>query len=71
MVFDYSKLRGRIVEVLGSQSELAGRMGTHTQTLSAKLSGKIGFTIRDILLITDILGLSKEDIGTYFFTQKV
>ena len=38
-VFDYSKLRGKIKEVFGTQAKFAKAMGMSTVTLSAKLNG--------------------------------
>ena len=37
-VFDYSKLRGKIKEVFGTQAKFAKAMGMSTVTLSAKLN---------------------------------
>ena len=39
MAFDYSKLRGKIVEIFGTQSCFAVAMGWSERTLSLKLNG--------------------------------
>ena len=43
-VFDYSKLRGKIKEVFGTQAKFAKAMGMSTVTLSAKLNGTVHCT---------------------------
>lgn len=40
MAFNYRKLRGRIIEVYGSQTKFAKAIGFSDRTLSLKLSGK-------------------------------
>lgn len=71
MAFDYSKLRGKIVEVFGTQSACAKRLNVSERTLSLKLNGRIFFSQDDILRLSDALGLTECDIPIYFFTQKV
>ena len=69
--FTYNKLRGRIVEVCGSQSEFAKRVGQSEQIISAKLSGKSSFTQENIISWCDVLDIDQNDIGGYFFAQKL
>lgn len=69
MQFLYSKLRGKIVEKFGSISAYANELGVPKQTLSKKLTGKVGFTKKDILKWCEELDISIEEIGIYFFTQ--
>ena len=40
MAFNYSKLRGRIIEKYGSQSDFAKAFGCSDRTLSLKMNGK-------------------------------
>jgi lambda repressor-like predicted transcriptional regulator len=68
---DYSQLRGRIREKCGSEGTLAEKIGISHPTLSVKLNQKFAFTSREIQKIADILGIPTEEIGRYFFTQKV
>ena len=70
-IFDYSKLRGRIVEILGNQNELASRLGISLVSLSRKLNNRVRFSVDDILTIVDILKIPVTEIGIYFFTLKV
>ena len=71
MAFDYSKLRGRIVEKYGNQTEFAKAMKWSERTLSKKINGKIPWKQTDICLAIQLLDLTKEDIQDYFFTLKV
>lgn len=71
MPFDYSKLKGRIVEKYGSQAEFAKAMNWSERTLSQKITGKIAWKQTDICMGIELLGLSESDIQEYFFTIKV
>ena len=71
MAFDYSKLRGKIVEKYGNQGEFAKAMNWSERTLSNKMKGKIAWKQTDILSAVGLLGLSENDIQDYFFTIKV
>ena len=63
----YSKLRGRIVEKYGSISAFSKHLGKKVQTVSRKLNSDIGFTKDDIIIWCDLLDITKEEIGIYFF----
>lgn len=71
MAFDYSKLKGKIIEKYGSQIEFAKVMQVSENTLSLKLNNKVRFTADDIVQITDLFGVDKNEVGQYFFTQRV
>lgn len=71
MVFDYSKLRGRIVEKYGSASGFAEELGVLVQQISPKLTNKKSITKKDILVWSEKLEIPIDDIGAYFFTPKV
>ncbi len=71
MAFDYSKLRGKIVEKYGSQMSFAKAMDISERTLSLKMSGKRTWKQPEICLAINLLGLSDDDIRDYFFTLKV
>lgn len=71
MSFIYNKLRGRIVEICGSQSEFAKRVGQSEQIISAKLAGNSSFTQDNIISWCKVLDIDPNDIGNYFFTQKL
>ncbi len=71
MSFNYNKLRGRIVELFGSQTEFAKAMKWSERTLSLKLNGKISWKQTDIVKAVELLKLTDNDISEYFFTLKV
>lgn len=71
MSFQYNKLRGRIIEVFGSQSKFASVVGQSEQIITAKLSGKSSFTQDNIIAWSKALNIDQNEIGSYFFTQKL
>ncbi len=68
--FDYSKLRGRIREKLGSEAKMAEGMGISTVSLSSKLNNKVGFTNSEMRKACEILEISDNDVGCYFLCPK-
>ena len=71
MAFDYSKLKGRIVEKFDTQGRFAEAMDWSERTLSLKMQGKIPWKQSDICKAIELLELSEEDIPVYFFKPKV
>ena len=71
VTFDYSKIRGKIKEVFGTQAAFADVMKMSTVTLSEKLNNKVQFRQKEIDRACDLLQISKEEIPIYFFTQIV
>lgn len=71
MVFDYSKLKGRIVEIFGSQKEFAKAMHISERTLSLKMNNDRPWKQMDITNALFLLKLPDESIQEYFFTTKV
>lgn len=71
MAFDYSKLRGKIVEIFNTQSSFAVAMGWSERTLSLKINSLRPWKQPDICRDVKLLGLTDEDIPTYFFTTEV
>lgn len=69
--FDYSKLKGRIKEVLETQEKYAEKIGISRTSLSKRLSGKLEFTQREIKVSCEILGIEPSEIPKYFFTINV
>lgn len=70
-MFDYSKLRGRIIEIFKTQQEFAKQMNCSERTLSNKLNGNIEWKQGEIVKAMELLKLSIKDISVYFFTYKV
>lgn len=71
MAFNYDKLKGRIIEIFGSQGEFASTMEWSDRTLSLKINGKIPWKQTDICKALKLLKLHETDIPTYFFTTEV
>ena len=71
MAFDYSKLRGRIVEKFETQAKFAVAMELSERTITCKLRNKIPWKQGEILKAINLLGLDETDIQEYFFKLKV
>lgn len=71
MAFDYSRLRGRIKEIFGTQDNFAKALGIGRVSLSQRLNNYLDFSQQEINKAYILLNLSKEDIPKYFFTAKV
>jgi len=65
--FDYSKLKGRIIEKCGSQKAFATALGISEGTLTSKLLGYTYFTQVEILKSIKILEFNPDNISLYFF----
>lgn len=70
MTYDYSKLIGRIVEKYGTRSAFAARLGISNKSLSSKLCNRIGFKQSEIRHTSELLDISDDDIGKYFFCER-
>ena len=71
MGFDYSKVRGRIVEKFGTQQAFEKVLGVSSHTLSLKMNNRIPFGQDEINKIITLLQDTPQDIKAYFFTKEV
>ena len=71
IVFDYSKLKGRMKEKEISQEDLAARIGKNKSTISLKFNNQGQFTQEEIVNISETLEIPVQQISEYFFTKKV
>lgn len=71
MSYNYSKLLGRIVEKVGTQSKFSEAIGLSERTVSLKLNGKVGWKQTEIVKICDVLHIPQEEIPAYFFAMEV
>lgn len=71
MPFDYSKLRGKIREVFGTEGSFAKAIGRSHNFISSVFTGNSVLSQDDIIKAVNVLGIATEDIGVYFFTPKV
>ena len=70
-MFNYSKLRGKIIEICGNVGQFATLMKWSVVTVSRKLNNKVYWTQDEILKAVDVLNLKNSDIPEYFFTREV
>lgn len=73
MEYDYSKLRGRIIEKFGSIKAFAKAYGLSYVTMSNKLNGKVGISSDDIVKMSkpELLDIPPAEYHLYFFVIKV
>jgi len=69
--FDYSKLRGKIREIFGTEERSSKEMSPPTVSLSFKLNGKREWTQQEINRACELLTLERADIPEYFFNSKL
>ena len=70
IVFDYSKLRGRIKEKYGSEKAFAEAMGLSQATLSLKLNGESATSCAQAMTWAQALQIGIDEMGVYFFNPK-
>lgn len=71
IVFDYSKLKGRIIEKFKTQGKFAAVNQMSDRSMSLKLNNGIGLSQDEILKWCDLLDIKVSEIPLYFFTKKV
>lgn len=69
--FDYSKLKGRIVEKFGSRSAFANAVTMNPEQLSRRLNNRTPIKGEEVILFADVLEIDEADLCSYFFTPKV
>lgn len=69
--YDYSKLRGRIKEKIGTEGEFAKRIGRTQNYVSKVFRNGTYFGQQDIDSGAEVLEIPIEEIGVYFFTPEV
>ena len=67
--YDYSALRGRIVEKCGTVKKYAEMLNQSNRTVSLKLQNKVRFSQDDIA--NSIIILDLDEVKPYFFKLKV
>ena len=67
-MYQYNKLRGRIVEKFGTQEKFAKAVGISENALSKKMQCKTGISQSDMSLWSELLDISMSEYGEYFFT---
>lgn len=69
-MFDHSKLYGKIREIFKTQDNFANAMGMSRSTLSLKMSGAVDWKSREIFKACQLLRISLDEVGIYFFYLK-
>ena len=65
----YPKLRGKIIEVFGSQREFAKAVKQSEHMISKKLTGQCEITQKDVYEWSKALHLAPNEIALYFFPE--
>ena len=69
--FDYSKLRGRIIEKFGTMRSFSASMHMHANTLSRKMGNTLVWNQEEMLRAMELLDENPKKIKDYFFVLKV
>lgn len=69
--FNRNKLRGRIVELYGTQTKFAKEVDSTQMGISIILTGRSNPNSETIYLWAKALKLQTEEIGEYFFTPEI
>ena len=67
MRYNYSKLRGKIREMFGSERNFAVALEISHASMSAKLCNKVGFTQDEIMKAQSLLNININSVPEYFF----
>lgn len=68
MPYTYNKLRGRIIEIYGTQGKFAEKLGVSQNAVSKKMNCQTEFSQADIIQWSILLNVQKDEYGEYFFT---
>ena len=71
MSYNYSKLRGKIVEKFETLGAFSEAMGWSERTNSLKMNGKVEWKQNEIVKATELLNIPAKEIDTYFFNVEV
>lgn len=71
MSYNYSKLKGRIVEFFENQKNFAKEMKLSERSVSLKMHGKVPWNQKDIAKACKLLKIEEQNISAYFFAGKV
>lgn len=69
--FDFRQLTALIIAIYGSRAAFAKKAGISKGTLSMKLNNRSRISMAEIYLWCELLFIDPQDIGVYFFKQKV
>lgn len=70
VTFDFSKLRGKIIEQYGSCAAFSDAAGFKPGALSMRLNNQTPWRAYEILTVCKMLNIPAEEVSLYFFAQK-
>lgn len=68
--FDYSRLRGRIKEICGTQDAYADKIHLGRVSVSQRLNNSLEFSQLEMLNSAEVLEFTTAEIPQYFFCAK-
>ena len=71
IMYNYSKLKGRVTECFDTQENFANAMGMSRVSIRQKLNNISYFSQYEIDKACELLSIDTTEIPTYFFTHKV
>lgn len=71
IIYDYSKLLGRIKEKFGTRENLVKEITISSTSLNLRLNNKLKFDQQDIKELCIALDIEEDEIPDYFFKEKV
>lgn len=66
-MYQYRKLKGKIVEKYGTQKAFADALDISENSLSLKLNGKTGFSQKDIVKWSLLLDIDQAEYQSFYF----
>lgn len=70
-MFDYQKLKGKIVEVFDTQSAFAKAMDMNITPINQRLNGVVEWKTPEIVKACELLGIELDSAWKYFFIKKL
>lgn len=70
-IYDYSKLKGKIREIFGTQELFAAAIGLSAVSVSNKLNNIVDWKQEEMEKSVEVLKIPHSDLHIYFFTKKV
>lgn len=71
MSYDFSKLRGRVIEKFGTLGSFSSAMGWSERTNGLKINGNVEWRQSEIIKAGNLLDIEPRDYEKYFFNVKV
>lgn len=71
MSYNYSKLRGKIIEKFETLGAFSRVMDWSERTNSLKMNGKVEWKQNEIIKASKLLEIPTEEIDVYFFSVEV